>query len=121
MIIGITRGLGLRLIAECVESGPQRDLLLELGCPLWQGGLFGEPAPLAEFEAHLGSALDAPKPVSMPLMQRTDALRRPTAPPVAVRLGKLTKLKLGRSVRAGIAAAVEQDVLPRQVAGMRAA
>ena len=60
MISGIARGLNSRVIAECGESGLQRDLLLELGCPLWQGRLFGEPAPLAEFEAHLGSALDAP-------------------------------------------------------------
>ena len=60
MISGIARGQSSRVIAECVESGLERDLMFKLGCPLWQGRLFGEPAPLAEFEAHLGSALDAP-------------------------------------------------------------
>ena len=59
-IIGIGRDLGLAVIASGVETTLQRLSLSELGCSLCQGYLFGQPAPLAEFEALLGSALYAP-------------------------------------------------------------
>jgi diguanylate cyclase (GGDEF)-like protein len=59
-IIGIGRDLGLAVIASGVETTLQRDSLSELGCSLCQGYLFGQPAPLAEFEGLLGSTLYAP-------------------------------------------------------------
>ena len=58
-IIGIGRDLGLAVIAAGVETVQQRDMLRELGCTLCQGYLFGQPAPLAEFEGLLGSASHA--------------------------------------------------------------
>lgn len=66
-IIGIARDLGLAVIAEGVETAQQRDFLRELGCSLWQGYLFGQPAPVTEFEGLLASPTYAAKPVSMPL------------------------------------------------------
>jgi len=63
-IIGIGRDLGLAVIASGVETALQRDSLSELGCSLCQGYLFGQPAPLAEFEGLLGSAMYAAPPVS---------------------------------------------------------
>ena len=63
-IIGIGRDLGLAVIASGVETALQRDSLSELGCSLCQGYLFGQPAPLTEFEGLLGSALYAAPPVS---------------------------------------------------------
>ncbi|WP_296722674.1 EAL domain-containing protein [Erythrobacter sp.] len=40
--------LGLELVAEGVETTAQRDTLLELGCNIGQGYLWGLPAPLLE-------------------------------------------------------------------------
>ena len=38
--------LHLEVIAEGVERPTQRDALLGLGCKMFQGYLFGKPAPL---------------------------------------------------------------------------
>ena len=54
-IIGIAQGMGLGATAAGVETVQQCDLLRELGCSVWQGYYFGQPAPLAQFEARLGS------------------------------------------------------------------
>ena len=44
-VVGMTRALGVVLVAEGVETAAQRDLLIELGCALQQGYLFGWPQP----------------------------------------------------------------------------
>lgn len=54
-ILGISRDLGLSAIAAGVETVQQRTCLAELGCSLWQGYLFGPPAPLREFERRLAT------------------------------------------------------------------
>jgi diguanylate cyclase (GGDEF)-like protein/PAS domain S-box-containing protein len=48
-IIGMARNLGLRVIAEGVEHGPQAQLLRALGCDEAQGYHYGRPVPAAEF------------------------------------------------------------------------
>lgn len=45
-ILGLARSLGLRAVAEGVETEEQRAMLLEMGCELGQGWLLGRPAPL---------------------------------------------------------------------------
>ena len=45
--------LGLKVIAEGVESILQRDWLIEHGCNFGQGFLFSHPLPAEEFEARL--------------------------------------------------------------------
>ncbi|MEO5796943.1 MAG: EAL domain-containing protein [Rhodoferax sp.] len=49
-IIGMAHSLGLEVIAEGVETEPQRAFLEQHGCPLCQGYLFSRPVPLEEFE-----------------------------------------------------------------------
>jgi predicted signal transduction protein with EAL and GGDEF domain len=44
-IAHLARELGLELVAEGVETTAQRDALLELGCEIGQGYLWGMPAP----------------------------------------------------------------------------
>jgi diguanylate cyclase (GGDEF)-like protein/PAS domain S-box-containing protein len=44
-ILTMGESLGLRVIAEGVETEVQRDILLELGCNYFQGYLLGYPAP----------------------------------------------------------------------------
>lgn len=49
-IVALAQALGLSIIAEGVETAAQRDKLLELGCPRFQGYLYGRPMPVADFD-----------------------------------------------------------------------
>ena len=49
-IIDIARGLGLRTIAEGVETDDQLSFLKEHGCDEFQGYVFSEPVPAADLE-----------------------------------------------------------------------
>ena len=52
-IIVMAHKLGLKVIAEGVETGQQRDLLTTYGCDYAQGYLYSRPVPSEEFEALL--------------------------------------------------------------------
>ena len=52
-IIGLSRNLGLEVIAEGVETTEQRDLLARAGCQLHQGYLFSRPLSADVLEAFL--------------------------------------------------------------------
>lgn len=45
-IISMARGLNMNIVAEGVETEAHRDYLRNLECPMMQGFLFGQPAPL---------------------------------------------------------------------------
>ena len=45
-IISMARGLHMNIVAEGVETEAHRDYLRDLECPMIQGFLFGQPAPL---------------------------------------------------------------------------
>ena len=49
-IIVMAKSLGIRVIAEGVETEAQCSFLKNLGCPLFQRYLFSKPVPVAEFE-----------------------------------------------------------------------
>ncbi len=44
-VVGLGQSLGLKTIAEGVETREQADLLLRLGCDMGQGWHYGRPAP----------------------------------------------------------------------------
>lgn len=51
--IALAHSLGLRVVAEGVETTAQRDLLQELGCDLGQGYLFAKPLDIMAYETML--------------------------------------------------------------------
>lgn len=55
-IVGLSRALGVNIIAEGVETENQATLLKAAGCETVQGYLFGRPAPLVTFGEQTSSA-----------------------------------------------------------------
>ena len=49
-IIAMAHKLGLKVVAEGVETHGQRQLLVEAGCDYAQGYIFARPMPAEEFE-----------------------------------------------------------------------
>ena len=52
-MIVLGHSLGMRVVAEGVETALQRDMLAELGCDSFQGYLCSKPLPAAAFSARL--------------------------------------------------------------------
>jgi EAL domain-containing protein (putative c-di-GMP-specific phosphodiesterase class I) len=59
-IITMGRSLGLRIVAEGVETEAQHRFLEAHGCHAFQGYLFSRPVPLAELMSFLAQARVAP-------------------------------------------------------------
>jgi diguanylate cyclase (GGDEF)-like protein/PAS domain S-box-containing protein len=57
-IIVVAHKLGMKVIAEGIETAEQRDLLIAAGCDFGQGYLFSKPVPSGEFEKILQSKPD---------------------------------------------------------------
>ena len=51
--IVMAQTLNLEVIAEGVETREQREVLVNSGCTLFQGFLFGRPMPIEQFEAQI--------------------------------------------------------------------
>lgn len=59
VILQLSKQLGLRCIAEGVETEAELSWLVDKGCEIFQGYLFHRPMPLADFEQLLVKSLDA--------------------------------------------------------------
>jgi diguanylate cyclase (GGDEF)-like protein len=62
--IGLSRQLGLSVIAEGIENRATADFLVSMGCEEGQGYFFGRPMPAGEFEAKFLTAPAAPAEVA---------------------------------------------------------
>jgi diguanylate cyclase (GGDEF)-like protein len=65
--VGLAHELGLRVVAEGVETAEQRAALAELGCTAAQGYHFFKPMPADKIGAVLGSLLDSAQGNVFPL------------------------------------------------------
>jgi len=52
-IIDMAHSLGIKVVAEGIETESQRQFLFDAGCDYGQGYLFLKPVPSDEFEALL--------------------------------------------------------------------
>ncbi|MGD1824749.1 Signal transduction histidine kinase NtrB, nitrogen specific [Chromobacterium violaceum] len=68
-IIGLGKALGLKLVAEGVESGEQLQTLRQLGCDLIQGYLFHRPMPLDALQSVVERSLSAARDAAQPCQQ----------------------------------------------------
>jgi diguanylate cyclase (GGDEF)-like protein/PAS domain S-box-containing protein len=59
--VGLSKQLGLSVIAEGIENRASADLLVTMGCEEGQGYFFGKPMPAGDFEAKYG-LLDPQRP-----------------------------------------------------------
>ena len=61
-ILSLGKAMGLRVIAEGVESKEQRKFLTRMGCHSFQGFLFSRPLPLEEFQVWLPESAESAAP-----------------------------------------------------------
>lgn len=64
-VMGMARGMGLRVIAEGVETEEQMQYLFSHQCEIMQGYYFSEPIPADEFEALVLNDLNARNPLML--------------------------------------------------------
>ena len=67
-IVALGHNLGLKVIAEGVETKGQRDFLTGIGCDAFQGYYFGRPVPVAEL------ALFEPNQAAAPVAKAHEAI-----------------------------------------------
>jgi len=63
-ILSLGKAMGLRVIAEGVETEEQRDFLVRMGCHSFQGFLYSRPLPLEEFQLWLPDSAESAARIS---------------------------------------------------------
>jgi EAL domain-containing protein (putative c-di-GMP-specific phosphodiesterase class I) len=89
-IIALARSLGLRVIAEGVETMRQMEVLYRLGCGVMQGYLFSKPLPPEEVEAWLRNTV---LPRKAPWIGRTALAADELAEAANVRGGRAPRIR----------------------------
>jgi diguanylate cyclase (GGDEF)-like protein len=75
--IDMGHGLGMKVVAEGIETEQAAARLRDFGCDIAQGYLYAKPMPLAEFEAWLSGHERVPViavPVDFPIVDLTDTV-----------------------------------------------
>ena len=80
-IVRMAEKLGLEIVAEGIETGPERDLLVAMRCPYGQGYLYAGPLTYVDATQWLSRPPAHPTPVPSP---PPDAVPVPSPPPDAV-------------------------------------
>jgi EAL domain-containing protein (putative c-di-GMP-specific phosphodiesterase class I) len=75
-VIGLARGLGLKVVAEGVEKRTQLNFLAREGCHAGQGYLLCPPLPAAEFESWLRDRRKPAKPVKKKVVSGTTSRKK---------------------------------------------
>jgi EAL domain-containing protein (putative c-di-GMP-specific phosphodiesterase class I) len=65
-ISGLAHNLGMRVVAEGVETQPQWEFLIALGCDVMQGYLFSPPRPAVDAGKLFALGALQPRPVAAP-------------------------------------------------------
>lgn len=73
-MVVMAHALGLRVVAEGVETAQQRDLLIEAGCDFAQGYFFSPPVPAEQMETLLGATPSGWRPKPATTLQRMQLL-----------------------------------------------
>jgi len=71
-IIVMAHKLGLKVIAEGVETKTQYDLLIKAGCDYGQGYLFSKPVPAEQFEQLIDPHTNRDKTFTEPATEKYD-------------------------------------------------
>ena len=79
--VGLAHELGLRVVAEGVETAEQRAALVALGCTAAQGYHFFKPMPADKIGAVLGSLRDSARVERLPAARRRRLLTGPQPRP----------------------------------------
>jgi diguanylate cyclase (GGDEF)-like protein len=83
-IVALGQTLGLRIVAEGIETAAQWETLRSLGCDLGQGYLFLAPVDAKAFGAYLRTQWPQPVPaISAPAAQAVSSGRTPGAAPAS--------------------------------------
>jgi diguanylate cyclase (GGDEF)-like protein/PAS domain S-box-containing protein len=83
-LVSLAHALGVRAIAEGIESDGQRDSLREVGCDYAQGFLFARPVPAAEAERVIADGISLngadPAPTARAASEQLVPLHAPPGP-----------------------------------------